>query len=662
MEEEECVLVDDDVTFLDLSEIISENESDDNLDLPPDHRFPSHTSTSFPQIILINIERQCRDRSTDASETVEEVSKRQLLVSVSTKWNSFCDAVKRIVEIPMSKMNTLSTKLGVQMGGIDWESRYNEAISRATEAEKNMLQAASFGQILLSEKDELSKEVKELTDKLKDVQHNVHLKEETQILTIKSLEAENEAIAKEHRSKEDSWIKKMESLQCELRKARNLNQLVAQEDIEDSSPRIIQSLQEEIVILRKELDSCYALSSKGDSSSYSFSGLDMEELKQEKTRRSKNNFSTLNHEIREKDEEIQCYVESLDFARNSAADLHQEIESLQINNGETSIKKGNSLFSEVEDRRNFVEQKLSILQTKNMEMKKVIDEKSQQIHKVKMQNLALLNLGGNGIHGNSFIGSKGSSSSHIHRLEEQLSTEKQINKSLRDRLEVMSSASSVVPSSLRSGVSDYAYMSSLLQEKGTQIDELKKQLQSQIRQTLEESDKVLELSRKLTHQESQTVRFKAEIYQLKMMIEDLKSEAKETPPPSNKARVKNNIIFEDLKFDEDKKGSADNKLDTNLSLYDIVDSKEESKENVCKSNIDGASKKKNKSVSSLSNSGKKSVSMCDEVVVFDDESNKVIDLKNEETTKGLPKRTPKEHLAVSIEEHDEKMKNECAQQ
>ncbi|XP_040565380.1 protein Spindly-B [Lepeophtheirus salmonis] len=567
------------------------------------------------------------------------------------------------------------------MGDIDWESRYNEAISRATEAEKNMLQAASFGQILLSEKDELSKEVKELTDKLKDVQHNAHLKEETQILTIKSLEAENEAIAKEHRSKEDSWIKKMESLQCELRKARNLNQLVAQEDIEDSSPRIIQSLQEEIVILRKELDSCYALSSKGDSSSYSFSGLDMEELKQENTEikeqlrifkdeliKTKEELdelkcekSTLNHEIREKDEEIQCYVESLDFARNSAADLHQEIESLQINNGETSIKKGNSLFSEVEDRRNFVEQKLSILQTKNMEMKKVIDEKSQQIHKVKMQNLALLNLGGNGIHGNSFIGSKGSSSSHIHRLEEQLSTEKQINKSLRDRLEVMSSASSVVPSSLRSGVSDYAYMSSLLQEKGTQIDELKKQLQSQIRQTLEESDKVLELSRKLTHQESQTVRFKAEIYQLKMMIEDLKSEAKETPPPSNKARVKNNIIFEDLKFDEDKKGSADNKLDTNLSLYDIVDSKE-SKENVCKSNIDGASKKKNKSVSSLSNSGKKSVSMCDEVVVFDDESNKVIDLKNEETTKGLPKRTPKEHLAVSIEEHDEKMKNECAQQ
>lgn len=53
-------------------------------------------------------------RSTLASETVEEVSKRKLLVPTSTRWNSFFDAVKRVAEIPMCELNTLCTKLGVK--------------------------------------------------------------------------------------------------------------------------------------------------------------------------------------------------------------------------------------------------------------------------------------------------------------------------------------------------------------------------------------------------------------------------------------------------------------------------------------------------------------------------------------------------------------------
>uniref|UniRef100_A0A3Q2ZPS5 HAT C-terminal dimerisation domain-containing protein n=1 Tax=Kryptolebias marmoratus TaxID=37003 RepID=A0A3Q2ZPS5_KRYMA len=54
------------------------------------------------------------NRSTLASEAVEEVSKRKLLVPTSTRWNSFFDAVKRVAEIPMSDLNTLCSKLGVK--------------------------------------------------------------------------------------------------------------------------------------------------------------------------------------------------------------------------------------------------------------------------------------------------------------------------------------------------------------------------------------------------------------------------------------------------------------------------------------------------------------------------------------------------------------------
>ena len=125
---------DDDVTFLDLSEILSaEDESNDQLSLPPHYRCASHTinliSTSdVDKYLSSNAESKAvyrsstakctalwtkSSRSALASETVEEVSKRKLLVPASTRWNSFFDAVKRIAEIPINELNTLCTKLGV---------------------------------------------------------------------------------------------------------------------------------------------------------------------------------------------------------------------------------------------------------------------------------------------------------------------------------------------------------------------------------------------------------------------------------------------------------------------------------------------------------------------------------------------------------------------
>ncbi len=119
------------VTFLDLSEILSaENENDGQLSLPPHHRCASHTiniiSTSdVEKYLTSNAESKAvyrsstakcialwtkASRSTLASETVEEVTKRKLLVPTSTRWNSFYDAVKRIADIPMNELNTLCTK------------------------------------------------------------------------------------------------------------------------------------------------------------------------------------------------------------------------------------------------------------------------------------------------------------------------------------------------------------------------------------------------------------------------------------------------------------------------------------------------------------------------------------------------------------------------
>ena len=134
-EEGETPTDNDDVTFLDVSEILSaEDESDGQLSLPPHHRCASHTinlisTNDVDKYLTSNAESKAvyrsstakctalwtkSSRSTLASETVEEVSKRKLLVPTSTRWNSFFDAVKRIADIPMSELNTLCIKLGVK--------------------------------------------------------------------------------------------------------------------------------------------------------------------------------------------------------------------------------------------------------------------------------------------------------------------------------------------------------------------------------------------------------------------------------------------------------------------------------------------------------------------------------------------------------------------
>uniref|UniRef100_A0A669EP74 BED-type domain-containing protein n=2 Tax=Oreochromis niloticus TaxID=8128 RepID=A0A669EP74_ORENI len=133
--QEESTPKDDDVTFSDLSEILSaENETEGQLSLPPHRRCASHTiniicTRDVEKHLTTNAESRAvyrsstakctalwtkLSRSTLASETVEEISKRKLLIPTSTRWNSFFDAVKRIAEIPMGELNTVCTKQGLK--------------------------------------------------------------------------------------------------------------------------------------------------------------------------------------------------------------------------------------------------------------------------------------------------------------------------------------------------------------------------------------------------------------------------------------------------------------------------------------------------------------------------------------------------------------------
>lgn len=134
LEKEEEEEKEDGATFTDITEALSTENDDGQLTLPPHYRCISHTinlistgdiekyltsSTSTKAVYRISIAKCTAlwtkaSRSTIASEQVQEVTQRKLLVPSSTRWNSFYEAVSRITEIPMNELNSLCTKLGVK--------------------------------------------------------------------------------------------------------------------------------------------------------------------------------------------------------------------------------------------------------------------------------------------------------------------------------------------------------------------------------------------------------------------------------------------------------------------------------------------------------------------------------------------------------------------
>lgn len=123
----------DEATFTNIGDLLlnGADDVDDVISLPPHQRCASHTlnlisctdvdkwlmSTPETKAIYRNATTKCAglwnkaSRSTVASEIVDNVIAKRLLVPCTTRWNSFYDALARISEIPVVKLNTISSKL-----------------------------------------------------------------------------------------------------------------------------------------------------------------------------------------------------------------------------------------------------------------------------------------------------------------------------------------------------------------------------------------------------------------------------------------------------------------------------------------------------------------------------------------------------------------------
>lgn len=122
---------DEEVTFTDVAQTLS-TDYDGQFSLPPHLRCASHTlnlifhdvekwlTANESKVIYRSAISKCSalwtkaNRSSVASELVDNFFKKKLIVPTSTRWNSFHDALSRITDIPVAELNTVCAQFGIK--------------------------------------------------------------------------------------------------------------------------------------------------------------------------------------------------------------------------------------------------------------------------------------------------------------------------------------------------------------------------------------------------------------------------------------------------------------------------------------------------------------------------------------------------------------------
>ena len=220
----------------------------------------------------------------------------------------------------------------------------------------------------------------------------------------------------------------------------------------------------------------------------------------------------------------------------------------------SDIERGNSLFSEVDDRRQIVEVKLKRFKEQFETMKIQYDKKVQQLQKVRTQNVALLNRASadvNQDHG------------QLYHLEDLLERERNRSKILIEQIANLGNGAKQESNTSSSRTITIGGESASNQEL----------LQLQIRQNLEADGKVRELTRKIAAMERSESKLRAENYQLRTELGDLrqiKNGENGGATRSTGIKAKHAPIREFIKFknddseDKGKKEQSSNDYDQHL--------------------------------------------------------------------------------------------------
>ncbi|KAK3576742.1 hypothetical protein CHS0354_005581 [Potamilus streckersoni] len=222
-------------------------------------------------------------------------------------------------------------------------------------------------------------------------------------------------------------------------------------------------------------------------------------------------------------EDIQCQYSSLCTAfervKMENLDMKAEMDALRIE-ASCPRKKGNSLFSEVEDRRVTAEKKLISLKTQMDELKKKYDLEKQQNHKYKMQMLALFHRSSGQVN-----------SEHVARLEAQISQyREEIQSLLEENQKCLKKEENYTKfltefADEKSGGmdTDYVhYLCSLLECKDMETEQEKQKNKQKTMQLLDLQNRISACERKVFEAECERDKVRSQNLKIALKIEELR--------------------------------------------------------------------------------------------------------------------------------------------
>ncbi|XP_067313507.1 protein Spindly [Pseudorasbora parva] len=236
-------------------------------------------------------------------------------------------------------------------------------------------------------------------------------------------------------------------------------------------------------------------------------------------------------EEREK-EAVSCY-NALEKAREANQDLQIQLE-LVLQQAQDPNSKGNSLFSEVEDKRAEMERQLNSMKRQHEYLQKQHTLTKQHMHRMKMQIATLMQLQGNR-----------ADPAQLERLQFMLSDKNNEIESLMMKVRELEKEKTTVtgqhppPPSKEGELMDETYYTDLLKMQLSNLkkdaEKLKDELSMARMKSLSESQRVLELERKLYGTEQALKQRHSDNMRLQVKLEELKM--KYTPNEVNKAQV-----------------------------------------------------------------------------------------------------------------------------
>ncbi|XP_061472794.1 protein Spindly isoform X2 [Rhineura floridana] len=434
-----------------------------------------------------------------------------------------------------------------------------ETISRLRcqlkEAEEERRKAAQYGlklveseNLLQNQLDELQNEIVTLTENFEQEKYTLQREVELKNRMLGSLNLECETLKQQqsiqfdtlreqlgrlHGQEMNEFKNKVEKLKSELNetllsekqlkhKVDHLKEVIASksEELRITSERVHETMSSEVLNLQLELlaleQAKADLEDKLHDLQYSKEQLELGNSNLT------NRVAHLEEEKEEREKDLVSYCNALEKAREENRDLHVQLDHA-LQQALDPSSKGNSLFAEVEDRRAEMERQLISMKVKYQLLQKQHSFTREQLQRMKLQMATLLRM-------------KGSQGEHdqLERLQSMLQQKNGEIEELLMKVKQLEKSTKVSENSRElklSNTSEYAefedgYYTDLLQMKlensEKETENLKSELSLQRMKALFESQRVLEMERKLFANERQLEACQSENINLHVLLDELK--------------------------------------------------------------------------------------------------------------------------------------------